>query len=173
MSAPTRQESGRNDNASWPKAIAGILFLVAIMSFGTWHSMPPGRMDKVLFALGLSSPTSTPTATLTFDQWEDRANAIDYESLVRQPEKHEGKLVTFRGKVLLILEQTNNRAELLVFVEEDSSVGNGKYGTLILHCRDMPYRVVLNDMISVVAIMDGINSTHQVPELTAMALKTD
>lgn len=171
MSASGSEGGNENKNASWPKAIAGILFLIAIISFGTIHSMPPGRPDKFLLALGLSSPTSTPFAALTFEQWKDKANSIAYESLVREPDQHEGKLVAFRGEVLLIIEQTNDRAELLVFVEEGDSTESEKYGTLVLHCRNMPYRVTLNDAISVVAIMNGISSTHQVPELTAMALE--
>lgn len=168
MSASDRQEDRVHPKANWPKAIAGILFLIAIVSFGALHGMTPERRNMVLSIFR----TSSPTPTLTFEQWKDRANPISYKLLARQPDQHEGELVFFQGEVLLILEQENGDAELLVLVNENAAEGSVRNDTLVLHCRDMPYRVATNDTIFVVATMSGISSTHQIPELIAMSLET-
>ena len=44
---------------------------------------------------------------------------------------------------------------------------------MVLRYRDALVRVLEDDMVSFVAIMDSISAIHQIPELTVMALEIE
>ena len=166
MSTPNRQAN----SGDWPKAIAGILFLMVIIGFGTAHSMTPERRELIASMLPLRA---VPTPALTLQQWRDQAKSVPYNLLAHNPDRYEGELISFRGEVLLILEQTSDRAELIVLVEDGNSAESENSGRLVLHSRHMPHRVAFDDRIVFVGVMNGIDQVHQVPKLTAMALQVE
>lgn len=175
---PKEEKKEESQGKSWPRAVGWSLVLVAIFSlpvygvmFGTSESTQTQSSRPTL----ASSPTRTPapSPTLTFAQWESKSKSISYDALARSPASHEGEVVRFRGQVAHIASETSDYVELWVYVARDSLTGSWREDKLVLHCRDLPYRVLEDDMISFVAIADGIDPVHHIPALLAVALEVE
>lgn len=154
-------------------SLGGLIVLFVLVSYLVSQTME--------YEPTTASPTSVfdkPAATdappdMTFAQWRDSADTIPYDDLARFAKQHEGQVVHFRGRVGHISVETSDYSELWVYVARDSLTGTWNEKKLILHCHDMPYRVLVDDMISFVAVVDGISTIHKVPELITMALEVE
>jgi len=157
------------------KAIIFSLGLIALLAFGVYFNYTQGKLRDASAADSSSSsePTATPVPTRTFAEWKSAAETISYDALLGQAEQNEGKTVYFRGQVGHIASETESYVEMWVYVARDESTGSWDKDQVVLHYRDMPARVAVDDLISFVAVMDGIDSVHHVPELTVEALEVE
>ena len=172
MGPQQQPETDVDQRARRGKAIMLSLGLIALLAFGIYFNYTQGKLRDSSAANPSSSdePTATPVPTLTFAEWKSAAETISYDTLLGQAEENEGKTVYFRGQVGHIASETENYVEMWVYVSRDESTGSWDEDQVVLHYRDMPTRVALDDVISFVAVMDGIDSVHHVPELTVEAL---
>lgn len=175
MSTQQQPENDLNQRASWGKAIMLSLGLIAIMAFGVYFNYTQGKLRASSAANSSSSsePTVTPVPTLTYAEWKSAAETISYDTLLDQAEENEGKNVYFRGQIGHIASATENHVEMWVNVSQDDSTGNWDEDQVVLHHRGMPAPVAVDDVISFVAVMDGIDTVHHVPELTVRALEVE
>ena len=151
-------------------AVGGIFVVfIAIAIFTNQSQDTTARSTSVSTPSLRESPTDAPTPSLTFAQWKNAADTIPYETLLRQAEQYEGEVVYFRGRVALI----PNEGELWVYVARDQLTGSWNEEKMVLRYRDALVRVLEDDMVSFVAIMDSISAIHQIPELTVIALEIE
>ena len=187
MSPHQRPEPGKNRKANRERAGVFALAFVAIMTFGSIEYYNQANSPYALYEKSItrtvsaftpapkptftpaSKPTVTPAPTRTFARWKNDAETIPYDTLLRYAEQYEGEWVYFRGQVALI----PNEGELWVYVARDQLTGSWNEEKMVLRYRDAPVRVLEDDMVSFVAVMDGISALHQIPELTVMALEIE
>ena len=174
MGPQPQPETDLNQRASLVKAIVLSLGLIALLAFGVYFNYTQGKLRDASAANSSSDePTVTPEPTLTFAAWQSAAETIDYDTLLDQADQNEGKTVYFRGQIGHIASATESHVEMWVYVSGDSSAGRYDEDQLVLHYRDMTVSVEVDDVISFVAVMDGIDSVHLVPELTVKALEVE
>ncbi|MCY3901197.1 MAG: hypothetical protein OXF86_21655 [Caldilineaceae bacterium] len=173
---PEQQPEARSgQKASWGKAILLSVGLIALLSIGTYFNYTQGKLGDSSSAEGSSGdePTTTPVPTLTFTEWRSEAETISYDTLLGDADQNEGKTVYFRGQVGHIASETETYIEMWVYVALDDRTDGWGEDQVVLHYRDFPARVVVDDIISFVAVMDGIDPVHHVPELTVKALEVE
>lgn len=88
-------------------------------------------------------------------------------------DQNEGKTFYFRRQIGHIASATENYVETWVFVALDDRTDNWGEDHVVLHNRDMPAPVAVDDIISFVAVMDGVDPVNHVPELTVKALEVE
>lgn len=142
------------------------LVFVGMRVLASLYSSSPGASSS-------SPPTRTPGPTPTWEQWQEKAVEIPYDDLFRYAEKHEGKLVFYRGKVIQVIEEQGD-FQLRV------NVTKSDYGwddTLFLRHDDAPVRILEDDVIAFVGHMNGTVSYKTVmgnkvtiPDITARSL---
>ena len=120
-----------------------------------------------------SRPTRTPTPTLTWEQWQEKAVEIPYEDLFRYAEQHKGETVFYRGKVIQVNEE---RGDFQMRV----NVTKGDYmwdDTVFLRYNDAPVRILEDDIIAFVGRMNGtftykavLGNEVTIPDITVITL---
>ena len=175
MDPQQQSELSVGQKANWGKAILLSLGLIALLSIGTYLNFTQGKLRDSSAAEASSRDASTPTPepTLTFAEWRGEAEAISYDTLLSDADQNEGKTVYFRGQVGHIASATENYVEMWVYVALDDRTDSWGEDQVVLHYRDMPARVLVDDIISFVAVMDGVDPVHHVPELTVKALEVE
>ena len=161
--------------ANWGKAVLLSLGLIALLSLGTYINLTQGNLRDSSAADASSSDESTPTPepTRTLGEWRSEAETIPYDTLLSDADENEGKTVYFRGQVGHIASETESYVEMWVYVALDDRTDSWGEDQVVLHYRDMPARVLVDDIVSFVAVMDGIDPVHHVPELTVKALEVE
>ncbi len=151
------------------------LGLIALLSIGTYINSTQVllRDASVADASPADEPTPTPEATRTFAEWQGEAESIAYDMLLGNADENEGKTVQFRGQIGHIASATENNVEMWVNVALDDRTDSWGEDRVVLHYRDMPAPVAVDDIISFVAVMDGVDTVHHVPELTVKALEVE
>ncbi|MDE0631302.1 MAG: hypothetical protein OXH73_07345 [Caldilineaceae bacterium] len=174
MGLQQQPETVLGQSANLGKAIILALGLIALLAFGVYFNYTQGKLRDASAADSSSSkPTATPVPTLTFAEWKSAAETIPYDTLLDQADQNEGKTVYFRGQVGHIASETETYVEMWVYVTGDDSAGSYDEDQVVLHYRDMTVSVQVDDVVSFVAVMDGIDSVHLVPELTVQALDVE
>ena len=69
--------------------------------------------------------------------------------------------------------ETETYIEMWVYVALDDRTEGWGEDQVVLHYRNFPAGVNVEDIISFVAVMDGVDSVHHVPELTVKALEVE
>lgn len=121
-----------------------------------------------------STSTPTPDPTPTWEEWKELAEEISYDNLFRYAERHTGKWVYYRGKVIQVVESQGD-FQLRV------NVTSGEYGfwddTVFLRFSDAPVRILEDDVVSFVGIMNGVITYESVgageitiPDITVLEL---
>lgn len=175
MGPEPQPETGSVQKANWGRAIALSVGLIALLAFGTYFSYTQGKLRDST-AAGASSgdgTTATPAPTLTFEEWRSEAETIPYDTLLSDADQNEGKTVQFRGQVGHIASATESYIEMWVYVALDDRTEGWGEDQVVLHYRDFPAGVNVDDIISFVAVMDGVDPVHHVPELTVEALEVE
>ena len=175
MDSQQQPELSVGQKANWGKAILLSLGLIALLSIGTYVNLTQQKLRDSSAADASSSDASTPTPepTRTFGEWRSEAETIPYDTLLSDADENEGKTVYFRGQVGHIASETENYVEMWVFVALDDRTDGWGEDQVVLHYRDMTARVLVDDIVSFVAVMDGIDPVHHVPELTVKALEVE
>ena len=120
------------------------------------------------------TPTSTPRPTPTFEEWKESAEEIPYRTLFRYAEDNVGKRVFYRGEVVQVIEDQGD-FQLRV------NVTPGEYGfwedTVFLRHDDAPVRILEDDIIAFVGIMNGtltyesaMGGKVTIPDITVVSL---
>lgn len=118
--------------------------------------------------------TPTPVPTPTWNEWKESAQDISYEDLFRYAERHKGKRVYYRGKVIQVLE---SRGDFQLRV----NVTSGDYGlwedTVFLRYDDAPVRILEDDIVAFVGKMNGtvtyesvLGGEVTIPDITVLTL---
>ena len=105
------------------------------------------------------SPTPRPSPTPTFSEHKIGAEEIPYEDIFRYNEKHIGKRVVFRARILQALEY-NGSFDILAQVAnpgKTSLVG----GVLLIYI-DAPVRLLEGDQIEFIATLVGLDTYQSV-----------
>lgn len=115
---------------------------------GPGSEAEPGDTIAVVVAV---APSEVDTASLSWAQLVKRAGTIKYKSLLRDPDRYEGKLLRFRGKVLQASDSDDGQVLLV-------GVTKGKYGlwsdnVFVLH--DGGGRVIPDDIVEFVMTSTG------------------
>ena len=179
---PPKKKSGCGKFILWT-----ILIVVALAVFG---GIIGGLQDAGILPTATPRPTSTPrpTPTITpiptitptpfptptWEELKESALELSYEDLFRYAEKHEGKLVYYRGKVVQVIESRGN-FQLRV------NVTSGEYGiwddTIFLRYDDAPVRILEDDVVAFVGIMNGtityesvLGGEVTIPDITVVTL---
>lgn len=175
MGPEQQPETGSIQKARWGKAIALSVGLIALLAFGTYFNYTQGKLrdSSTDGASSGDEPPATPVPTLTFTEWRSEAETISYSTLLSEADQNEGKTVYFRGQVGHIASATENYIEMWVYVALDDRTEGWGEDQVVLHYRDFPAGVNVEDIISFVAVMDGVDSVHHVPELTVKALEVE
>lgn len=175
MESEQQPEPGVEQKANWRNAILLMVVLVVLLAFGTYINYTQGKLAGSPDAASSSDgePTATPAPTLTFAQWESAAETVPYDTLLSQGKENEGKTVFFRGQVGHIASETETYVEMWVYVSRGDQSEGYDEDQVVLHYRDMTVGVAVDDVIAFVAVMDGIDAVHQVPELTVKALEVE
>ena len=175
MDPQQQPEISVRQKANWGKAILLSVGLIALLSIGTYINFTQWMLRDSSAAEASSGDDSTPTPepTLTFTEWRSEAETVPYETLLSDADENEGKTVYFRGQVGHIASETESYVEMWVFVALDGRSDGWGEDQVVLHYRDMSARVLVDDIISFVAVMDGVDPVHHVPELTVKALEVE
>ncbi|MDE0141318.1 MAG: hypothetical protein OXI80_12710 [Caldilineaceae bacterium] len=174
MGPQQQPETVLGQSANLGKAVMLSLGLIVLLAFGVYFNYVQGKLRDASAANASSSePTVTPVPTLTFAEWKGEAETISYDTLLDQADQNEGKTVYFRGQIGHIASETETYVEMWVYVSGDDSAGSYDEDQVVLHYRDMTVTVQVDDVINFVAVMDGIDSVHLVPELTVQALEVE
>jgi hypothetical protein len=139
----------------------GVLFVVCIFC-------------SVLILFIQSTPTTTSVEpAINVEEFKAKARQIPYDELARYTENYVGEPVTYRGKVVQIIEGSGQNMDLRVEVTE------GEYGLwddLVWLNYEGP-RLLEDDIIQFWGIVDGrtsyttvLGANVTVPEITAFAL---
>ncbi len=175
MDPQEQPEISVGQKANWGKAILLSLGLIALLSVGTYINFTQLllRDSSAADASPRDESTPTPEPTRTFAEWRGEAETIAYDTLLSNADQNEGKTFYFRGQIGHIASATENYVEMWVFVALDDRTDNWGEDHVVLHNRDMPAPVAVDDIISFVAVMDGVDPVHHVPELTVKALEVE
>ncbi|MYH61208.1 MAG: hypothetical protein F4148_05430 [Caldilineaceae bacterium SB0675_bin_29] len=168
-------EAGSALKANWGRAIALSVGLIALLAFGTYLNYTQGetRDSSVAESSSGAELAATPVPTLTFTEWRSEAETISYDTLLGDADQNEGKTVYFRGQVGHIASATESYIEMWVYVALDDRIEGWGEDQVVLHYRNFPAGVNVEDIISFVAVMDGVDPVHHVPELTVKALEVE
>ena len=110
-------------------------------------------------ATATPAPTPSPSPTPTFSDHKLGAEEIPYESLFRYNEKHVGKLVVFRARILQALEYGGS-FELLAEVADPGETTIA--GTVSLFYFEAPVRVLEGDKIEFIGTVVGLYTYQSV-----------
>lgn len=84
----------------------GCVALVVIILLFQYFSnqMSPANTTSTGKSTSYTYPTAVPTAKLTNDEIKKKSYPIDYQQLLKNPEKYKGEWHYFKGKILQIME---------------------------------------------------------------------
>ena len=173
---PPKKKSGCGKFILW-----ALLIVIALAVFGGIIS---GLQNAGVLPTPTPRPTSTPrpTPTITptpfptptWEEMKESALGLSYEDLFRYAENHRGKLVYYRGKVVQVME---SRGDFQLRV----NVTSGEYGfwedTVFLRYDDAPVRILEDDVVAFVGIMNGtityesvLGGEITIPDITVVEL---
>ena len=152
-------------------AVGGLIAIFVVLAIFGSQAQNNGRRALVSTS-SFSTITPAPVATLTFGQWENKAESISYDTLARLTSQYKGRLISFRGRVALVPMATDDYVELWVYVSRNKVTGSWNKNKMVLIYRDPPIRVLEEDMISFVGEVDGVGS-DQAPKLQIVALEIE
>jgi hypothetical protein len=119
-----------------------------------------------------STPTQTPTPTMSIEQIKNNAIKITYDDLFRNNENYIGKTVVFRGKISQVFPPSDDYYDLILDTSPDSQIESRIY---ISNYKGS--RFLEGDTVNVWGTVDGLvtlksvlGEESSIPELNALQI---
>ncbi|MCY3709175.1 MAG: hypothetical protein OXG26_09780 [Caldilineaceae bacterium] len=154
-------------------AIIGIFSIPLAIPFTNPFASPPTPIPAPS-PTSIPTPTLIPTSTPQWNNWPETAKQIPYKELFRYAESHVGEKIYFRAKIIQATEKDGDftlRAHVTPIndiIWEDA---------VILIYNNAPIRVLKDDIVHFVGIMEGIHTYggslgygNTVPSITVLKL---
>ena len=153
------------NKSDWLTGLLSLFILFALFACSSTSSheslmpTPIRHYDASLYATPAPKELVIPTPTPTFSEHKIGAEEIPYEDLFRYNEKHIGKRVVFRARILQALEHSGS-FEILAEVANPGKTS--VVGTVSLIYIDAPVRLLEGDEIEFIATVVGLDTYQSV-----------
>ena len=131
-----------------------------IKSAGKWIAICCGGIILLMviaaFVYGMSgNSSSTPASTLSISQIKSQAQAIPYNSLMRNPENYKNTLVGFKGKIVQVQNTYGDNYLLRVATKNIDYIG---YFEDVIYVNYKGNRLLEDDIVDVYGTFVGLKS---------------